>query len=430
MTSASGLIAAAIVVGAGILQAAEPRQPAGRTVADSAEALRATVVELRRDFHTHPELSNREERTAGIVAAHLRSLGLTGIRTNVARHGVVAVLQGAKPGPVVAIRADMDALPINETLDVPYRSVVPGVKHACGHDAHTAIALGVAEALAGMRNHIHGTVKFLFQPAEEGPPGDEEGGATLMIKEGALEDPRPLAIFALHTSPEIETGRVGFRSGAAQASADTFSITIQGKMAHAAMPQKGIDTVIVAAECVTALQSIKSRRIDTFEPVILTIGTIHGGTRPNNIAEEVKLEGTVRTFNEEVRLRIEQLMRETLQGVTAAYGARFELKYKRGTMVIYNDPKLVEETLPSLRQILGETAVLEVPRRMGAEDFSFYQQVVPGFLFRLGSGNAAKGITADAHTPEFDIDEECLVVGVKAMANVVLDFLERRSRHP
>ena len=391
------------------------------------EAMRGKLVDTRRDFHRHPELSNREERTARIVAERLRALGFDEVKTNVARHGVVGLLKGAKPGPVVAIRADMDALPINETIDVPYKSLVPGVKHACGHDAHTAIALGVAEVLSSMRNEMQGSVKFVFQPAEEGAPADEEGGATFMIKEGALENPRPLAIFALHTSPELEAGQIGYRSGPAQASADGFSITIRGKMVHAATPHKGIDTIVVAAECVGALQSIKSRRIDTFEPVILTIGTIHGGNRQNIIAPEVKMEGTVRTFSEEVRLRVEQLMRETLQGVTTAYGAAFELKYDRGTMVVHNDPKLVEASLASIRKAIGNQQLLEVPKRMGAEDFSFYQQVVPGFLYRLGSGNKTKGITAEGHTPEFDIDEACLPVGVRAMSTILLDFLDSKS---
>jgi amidohydrolase len=403
--------------------------PAGRTrqIAQAAEALRLRLVETRRDFHQHPELSNREERTARVVAERLRALGFDEVKTNVARHGVVALLKGARAGPVVAVRADMDALPINEILDVPYKSLVPGVKHACGHDAHTAIGLGVAEILNQRRDQIHGAVKFLFQPAEEGAPDDEEGGATLMIKEGALENPRPLAIFGLHTTPEIEVGQIGYRAGPAQASSDGFTITIHGKMVHAAAPHKGVDTVVVAAECVTALQAIKSRRIDAFEPVIITVGTIHGGNRPNIIPAEVKMEGTVRTLNEEVRQRIEQLMRETLAGVTAAYGAKFDLEYRRGTMVVYNDPKLVEESLPSIRRAVGEPNVLEAPKRMGAEDFSFYQEVVPGLFLRLGSGNEGKGITAEAHSPEFDIDEDCLVVGVKVMSNLVLDFLDRHS---
>ena len=215
-------------------------------ISQSAEALRAKLIETRRDFHQHPELSNREERTSRIVAERLRALGCDEVRTGVARHGVVALLKGAKPGPVVAYRADMDALPITEANDVPYKSQTPGVMHACGHDAHTTVALGVAEVLSALREQIHGSVKFLFQPAEEGAPDDEEGGASLMIKEGALENPRPLAIFGFHTSPELETGKIGFRSGPAQASADAFAIIIRGKMAHAAAPHRGVDTIVVA----------------------------------------------------------------------------------------------------------------------------------------------------------------------------------------
>jgi amidohydrolase len=248
-----------------------------------------------------------------------------------------------------------------------------------------------------------------------------------MIKEGALENPPPLAIFGLHTSPEIETGLVGYRAGPAQAAADGFAITLHGKMAHAASPEEGVDTIVVAAECVSALQSIKSRRMDTFEPIILTIGTIHGGNRQNIIPDELKLTGTVRTFSESAQSRVEQLMREILAGVTAAYEATFDLQFDHSTTVVYNDPKLVAECLPWLRAAVGATNVFEAPKRMDAEDFSFYERVVPGFFFRLGSGNKAKGITAAAHTPEFDIDEDCLVVGVKAMSTLVFDYLDRHA---
>jgi amidohydrolase len=288
--------------------------------------------------------------------------------------------------------------------------------------------LGVAEVLSRMRDQVPGTVKFIFQPAEEGPPPGEEGGARLMIKEGVLADPRPAAIFGLHCSPEIEVGRIGARAGAAQAAADNFDITIRGRMAHAAAPHKGVDAIVVAAECVTALQSIHSRRVDTFEPLILTIGTLHGGNRRNILAPEVRMEGTVRTLSEEVRGRVKELMEKTLAGVTAAHGATHELTFSEVTRVVYNDPKLVEDTLPTLRRVVGETGVVTVPQRMGAEDFSYFQEVVPGFYFRLGVGNKARGITADTHTPEFDVDEECLVVGVKVMAQVLLDFLERQGR--
>lgn len=396
-------------------------------ISNAAESLRAKLIEQRRDFHMHPELSNREERTARVIAERLRELGLDEIKTNVAHHGIVALLKGNKPGPVVAVRADFDALPINETMDVPYKSKNPNVKHACGHDVHTAVQLGVAEVLSKMRDQIPGTIKFIFQPAEEGPPAGEEGGAPLMIKEGALENPKPLAIFGLHTSTEVEVGKIGVRAGPAQASSDMFDITIKGKMSHAAKPEKGIDSILVAAECVTALQSIKSRRIETFEPMIITIGTIHGGNRRNIISPEVKMEGTIRTLSEEVRSRTKELMKQTLDGVTAAYGATYDLNIIEGTVVVVNDPKLVEETLPTMRRAIGTTNVIDVPQRMGAEDFSYYQRVVPGFYYRLGSGNPAKGIVAEAHTPDFDVDEECLVVGTKVMANVLVDFLERHS---
>ena len=420
-----GAFLCAALLASGVDSRAQSVPAPEQDIAEAAAALRPKLVETRRDFHLHPELSNREKRTAGVVAERLRALGFDEVRTNIAKHGVVALLRGSRPGPVVAVRAEMDALPINETHDVPYKSLVPGVMHACGHDAHTAIGLGVAELLSQRRSQLRGVVKFLFQPAEEAVPPGEEGGAPLMIKEGALADPRPAVIFGLHTSPEIETGLVGYRAGAAQAAADGFKITLHGKRAWAASPEQGVDTIVVAAECVTALQSIKSRRVDTFEPVILTIGTIHGGDRQNNMAEEVKLSGTIRTFSEPAQSRVEGLMDQTLAGVTEAYDASYEVQFQRTTTVVYNDPDLVRECLPWLRAAVGPTNVVEVPQRMAAEDFSFYQQVVPGFFFRLGSGNRAKGITASAHTPEFDIDEDCLVVGVKAMCGVVLGYLDR-----
>jgi amidohydrolase len=399
-----------------------------KDIAKAAEALATRLSQIRRDFHIHPELSNREERTARIVADQLRALGFDEVRTNVAKHGVIGLLKGGRPGPCVAVRADMDALPISETLEVPYKSINAGVKHACGHDAHTTVQLGVAEILGKMRAEIPGTIKFIFQPAEEGPPAGEEGGAPLMIKEGVLQNPKPLAIFGLHTTTEIPAGKIGFRAGPAQAASDMFDITIHGKWAHAAHPEKGVDSVVIAAECVTALQAIKSRRIDTFQPVILTIGTIHGGNRRNVIAGEVKLEGTIRTFNEETRNQVKELMRQTVEGVCKTYGATFDLKIDEGTMVVNNDLQLVEQTLPVMRRVIGETNVIEAELRMGAEDFSYFQQVVPGFYYRLGSGNKAKGIIADAHTPEFDIDEECLVTGAKVMANVLVDFLEHHNQ--
>jgi amidohydrolase len=397
------------------------------TIVRTAESLRAALIAQRRDFHMHPELSNREERTARVVAEKLRALGLDEVKTNVGKHGVVALLKGAQPGAVVAARADMDALPIQETINVPYKSRNDGVKHACGHDVHTTVQLGVAETLSKMRAQLRGTIKFIFQPAEEGPPAGEAGGAPLMIAEGALENPRPAAIFGLHVFPNIEIGQVGYNSGPAMASSDRFSITIRGKQVHGAYPHDGIDTVVVAAECVTALQTIRSRRINTQEPLVITIGSIHGGNRFNIIADEVKLEGTIRTLDEDVRRRVPELMRQTLDGITAAYGASYDFNHERRTAVTFNDPRLVEATLPVMKRVLGEGNVQTLPPFMASEDFSYYQQVVPGIFYFLGVGNKAKGITAGWHTPEFDVDEESLAVGTRLMTSLLLDYLDRQA---
>jgi len=421
------IIAALIVPAAPQARMIAPAASRDQQIAQAAEAMRARLVEQRRDFHMHPELSNREERTARVVAERLRALGLDEVRTDVAKHGVVALLKGAKPGPVIAVRADMDALPIQETIDVPYKSQTPGVKHACGHDVHTTVELGVAEVLSKMRDQISGSIKFIFQPAEEGAPPGEEGGAKLMIKEGALDNPRPAAIFGLHTNPLIEAGQIAYHSGPAMASSDRIQITIRGKKSHGAQPQMGVDAIVVAAECVTALQTIHSRRIDPLEPLVITIGTIKGGDRNNIIAGEVEMTGTMRAFSEETRQRAQQLMRETLQNVTAAYGASFDLKFDSANTVTYNDPRLVEETLPTIRRIVGDKNLVAPKPFMPAEDFSEYGKIVPGFFYFLGVGNKARGITAAWHTAEFDVDEESLVVGVKVMTNMLLDYLDHHA---
>jgi len=410
-----------------LIAASAASEPArAEQIAKAAEALRAKLVEQRRDFHMHPELSNREERTSRIVAERLRALGLDDVKTGVGKYGVVALLKGSKPGPVVAVRADMDALPIQETIDVPYKSLNPGVKHACGHDVHTTVELGVAELLSKMRDQISGSIKFIFQPAEEGAPQGEEGGAKLMVKEGALENPRPAAIFGLHTAP-VEVGQIGYQSGPAMASSDRFTITIRGKRSHGAQPQLGVDAIVVAAECVTALQTIRSRRIDPLEPLVITVGTIKGGDRNNIVAEDVKMEGTMRTMSEEVRTRAQEMMRQTLASVTSAYGATFDLRFDDSNPVTYNEPRLVDETLPTIRRILGDSNVIALKPFMPAEDFSYYQKVIPGFFYFLGVANKSKGLTPAWHTADFDVDEECLVVGVKVMSNVLLDYLDHHA---
>jgi amidohydrolase len=374
----------------------------------------------------NPELSNREERTSRVIAEKLKSLGFDDIRTGVSQHGIVAVLKGGKPGPVVAIRADMDALPIEETIDVPYRSKNKGVKHACGHDVHMAVALGTAELLSRMRADVPGTVKFIFQPAEEGPPEDEDSGASRMIREGALENPKPAAIFALHTSPALRAGTIGYALAAVLASSDYVNIRIIGQKVHAAWPHQGIDPVVVAAECITALQTIRSRRIDPVEPLVLTFGSIHGGNRHNIIADEVRLEGTLRTHSEQVRERAISLVREVTSGVAAANGAKAEVSWSpRSIPPTVNDTALVEKTLPAMRSAIGAENVIQFPPVMGAEDFAFFQKQIPGFMYWLGVGNPDKGIKAMLHTPDYDVDESSLLTGVKVMSNILLDYLER-----
>lgn len=394
-------------------------------IARQAEAMRDRLVAQRRDFHMNPELSNREERTARVVAERLRAIGLEDIKTGVAKHGVTATLRGGLPGAVIAVRADMDALPIQENIDVPYKSKNAGVKHACGHDVHTSVGLGVAEILAGMKLEIPGTIKFIFQPAEEGPPVGEEGGAKLMVKEGALQNPRPQAIFGLHVMPTVEVGKVSFNSGATMASSDRFTIHIRGKKVHGAYPHDGIDAIAVAAETVSALQTIRSRRTDAIEPLVISVGIIEGGNRFNIIADDVKLEGTIRALDEGVRQQAQVLMRNTVAGITSAFGATFDLEFQENAALTYNDSALVEETLPVMRRVMGADNIIARRPQMGAEDFSYFQQETPGFYYFLGVGNKAKGITAMIHTPEFDVDEDSLVIGTRVMANVLVDYLER-----
>ncbi|HEX4950778.1 MAG TPA: amidohydrolase [Blastocatellia bacterium] len=414
------------VTAASITAVANPARD--EQLAKAAEALRAKLIETRRYLHQHPELSNREEKTSQYIAEKLRSFGFDEVKTQVGKYGVVGLLKGAKPGGVVAVRADMDALPILETLDIPYKSQNPGVKHACGHDLHMTVQLGVAEILSKNRNLINGTIKFIFQPAEEGPPEGEDGGAKMMIAEGAMENPKPSAIFGLHVMPNIQVGQIGVNVGPAMASSDKFMLTVRGKKVHGAYPHDGIDTIVVAAEAVMALQTIRSRRINTQEPLVITIGSFQGGNRFNIIADEVKIEGTMRTLNEAVRTNAMAMMNQTLKGITSAYGASYELTWGRNNPVTYNDPKLVAATLPTMKRIIGEANITTPLPQMGAEDFSLFQKVVPGFFYFLGVGNTAKGITAMIHTPEFDADEEALVIGVKVMSNVLLDYLDRNGK--
>jgi amidohydrolase len=398
-------------------------------IAQLADALSPWLVECRRDIHMHPELGNQEERTGKLIAERLRALGYTELRTNVAGHGVIAVLRGGKPGPVVAWRADMDALPIDESnFNVPYRSTVKGVKHACGHDAHTTVALGLADLLMKMKAEVPGTIVFIFQPAEEGGLRVPLWGARLMIQEGAMKNPAPQAIFAFHVSSSVPVGHLSYTENSASAASDYIDIHIQGKRAHGAYPYQGIDAVAVASQCIMSLQTIRSRRIPVSKQAIFSLGTIHGGDRRNVIADRVSLGGTVRTFDEPVRVEYEKMIRQTLEGCTSAMGATFELEYRRGYDSMNNDPALIRAALPALEKALGSGKVVAAEAGMTAEDFSYFQKLVPGAMFNLGVRNEARGIRAGLHTAEFDIDETALTVGVKAGATILMDYLERNAK--
>jgi amidohydrolase len=403
---------------------------------DAAAAdLEAQVIAWRRDFHEHPELGNREVRTAAAVAAHLRQLGFDEVRTEVAHTGVVGLLKGALPGPVVALRADMDGLPVTEEVDVPFASKVRatwngepvGVMHACGHDAHVAILMGVAQVLAGLRSQLRGSVKFIFQPAEELPPEGEEGGAAMMIKEGALESPRPEAIFGLHVTSMLPVGVIGWRAGPAMASADNFKITVHGSQTHGAMPWRGVDPIVTAAQVVLGLQTVVSRHLDiTREPAVVTIGAIKGGVRENIIPDSVEMRGTIRTFDEAMRDDTHERVTTLAEAISRSARAGCDVCIRKNYPVTVNDPALTEAMLPTLQRIAGRGRLQLMPKITGSEDFSFFQQVVPGLFFFVGV--TADGVeprtAAPNHSPRFRIDEGSLVVGVRALANVACDFLE------
>jgi len=384
------------------------------------------IINIRRFLHMNPELSNREFEAAKLVASKLLSLGLE-IRTGVAKTGVIALLRGPQAGQTVAIRADMDALPIQEKTDLPYKSLNPGVMHACGHDVHTAIVLGTAIVLNDIREKIKGNIKFIFQPAEEGAPPGEEGGARIMIDQGALEDPQVGAIFGLHVWPD-RVGRVAYSTESIMASSDQFTISIKGKSAHGARPNEGIDAIVIAAHAILGIQSIVSRLQDPTEPAVITIGKIEGGTRGNIIADRVNFEGTVRTLNERNRGQIEQNIRQVVEGTTLAFNADYSFQYKKGSPSLYNHPELGKTILPSLIRVVGKSNVSVIEPQMVAEDFSYYCQKVPGFYFMLGVTDPNDQNPAPLHNPYFNPDERSISIGIKIMVNILLDFLEHQQR--
>jgi amidohydrolase len=401
----------------------------------AAHAAEARVIAWRRDLHANPELGNREFRTAAIVAEHLRALGFDQVQTGVAHTGVVALLVGGLPGPVVALRADMDALPVAEEVDLPFASKVRaewngetvGVMHACGHDAHVAILMGVAEVLAGLRSSLCGSVKFLFQPAEELPPEGEEGGAKLMVEQGAMDNPRPAAVFGLHVTSRLPVGVIGYRPGPTMASADNLKITIHGRQTHGAMPWLGVDPIVTSAQVILGLQTVVSRQTDlTQEPAVVTIGMIKGGLRENIIPDSVEMRGTIRTFNEDMRDDIHERVTYLAEAISRGSRAGCTVCIRKNYPVTVNDPALTAAMLPSLQRVAGADQVHLVPKVMGSEDFSFFQRVSPGLFFFLGVATdaSAAATAAPNHSPRFFIDERALVTGVRALAQLACDYLE------
>ena len=390
------------------------------------------VIEWRRHLHKNPELGNREVETAKFVAEHLRKLGLE-VKTGVAKTGVVGILKGAQPGPVVGLRADMDGLPVTERVDVPFKSTVKteyngqtvGVMHACGHDTHVAMLLGAATVLSGMKDKVKGTVVFIFQPAEEGPPAGETGGAPDMIKEGVMDNPKMDAIFGIHINSATEIGKIRYKPGATMAASDWFTIKIKGRQAHGAYPWQGVDPIAVATQIYTGLQMIVSRQSELPKaPVIITVGRMSAGVRENIIPEEVTMAGTIRTLDTEMQNEVHDKIKRTATKIAESMGATAEVIIDRKTPVTYNDPALVKKMLPSLEKAAGAGNVQDAEWVTGAEDFAFYGQKAPAFFFFVGGmpkGSDPKTVPSH-HTPDFFIDDSRLDVGVKAFCNIVFDF--------
>jgi amidohydrolase len=408
-----------------LLIAAMPTSAEEKTMAENIAALALQIepqlIEARRWFHQHPELSNREEKTAQEIARRLREMGYE-VRTGVAHNGVVAVLEGALPGPVVAWRSDIDALPIDEEVDVPYRSANAGVMHACGHDVHTTVGLGAAEVLMKLRGGLHGTVVFIFQPAEEGPPPGEDGGASMMIADGVLDHPPVEAIFGLHVMPTLDAGRIGVREGGLMAAGDRFKLTIHGRMTHGSAPHDGIDAVYVGSQLVTALQALPSREVDARKSLVVSVGSFNAGNRWNIIAEEAVLTGTVRTLDTETWSSIPGRFERIVKGICDANRATYDLTYERIAPPVQNDARLAAFARRSLLASIGAENVLEIPPIMASEDFAFFQQRVPGVFLFLGVANTAEGWTDYVHTPTFRPDERAIVTGVTAVASLLADF--------
>jgi amidohydrolase len=412
------------------------QSPYSAAIDAKSTAIAPKLVEWRRHIHQNPELGNREVKTQEYIAAHLSKLGIE--VTKLAKTGVLGVLKGGKPGPVIALRADIDALPVKERVDVPYKSTVMAdymgnnvpVMHACGHDTHTSILMGTAEVLASMKKDIAGTIKFFFQPAEEGPPANEEGGAPLMIKEGVMDNPKVDAVFGLHISSGLEIGQIKYISGSMMASSDWFTIKVKGKQTHGSTPWTGIDPIVVGTQIINNLQTIVSRQEDlTVAPVVITVGKFHSGVRANIIPEEAELEGTIRTLDSKMQKDVHVKIKQVAQKVAEAWGAQVDVNIETKTLVTYNDPALVAASIASLERAAGKDNVSQGRWTTGAEDFSYFGERAPSFFFNLGG--MPKGTdpskAAPHHTPDFYIDDSMLDVGVKAFCNLVFDYAAKKK---
>nr|WP_234974703.1 amidohydrolase [Tenacibaculum agarivorans] len=393
--------------------------------------IESKVIEWRRYFHQNPELSNREFNTAKKIAKHLKSLGIK-TQENVAKTGVVGILEGSKPGKVVALRADIDALPVIERNDLPFKSTVKstylgkevGVMHACGHDTHTAILMGVAEILSKHKDQIKGTVKFIFQPAEEGAPEGEEGGAELMVKEGVLKNPNVDAIFGLHIASGFDVGTISYKSGGIMAASQTFKINVKGKQSHGSRPWASIDPIMISAKIIDGLQTIISREVDlTNEGAVITVGKIDSGVRSNIIPESAEMIGTIRTLDYGMQEQINDRMKEMVPAIAKSYRAEASIEIEKGYPITFNDIDLTKQVLPTLQKVAGTKNVHEIKAITGAEDFSFFQKEVPGFYFFLGGKTVGNTNPYPHHTPDFIIDESGMLLGVKTMTQLTFDFL-------
>lgn len=424
-----------LFISSSILSSAQKKTPADLTnkINVAADKIEAKCIAWRRDIHQHPELGNNEYRTAKLIADHLRSLGIE-VKEKVGKTGVVGILKGAKPGPCIGLRADMDGLPVVERAELPFASKEKstyngrevGVMHACGHDTHVAILMSVAEIFAGMKNELKGTIKFIFQPAEEGPPEGEEGGAPLMIKEGVLDDPKVDVMFGLHIGAETEVGKITYRSGGIMAASDWFTIRIKGKQTHGSQPWAGIDPVTVAAQIINSLQTIVSRQVDiTKNPAVISVSAINGGVRANIIPEELTMIGTIRTLDTGAQRFIHDRMRLKASKIAEASGATAETTIESKTLVTYNDPQLTKQMVPSFVKAAGQENVAVIPPVTGGEDFSYFAAVVPSLYFFIGGKQ--KGIDASKvfphHTPDFWIDESGMKTGIKAFCHLVFDYM-------